>query len=179
MRYRTVLMCRCSSSLARLHEPEQARKAASVSRFSSQASTPGPEPSGSSGDDFRFHRRHRLTRGAELQAVAREGKRLRTAHLDVRVIASPRSHCRVGFIVAKYDRSSVERNRVKRRLRELTRRELLGTLRQLRPCPDVVIRAKPEAYEAPMAKLQWELADLGTRIARLVGAMDSPTAGNA
>jgi ribonuclease P protein component len=81
--------------------------------------------------------------------------------------------------VAKYGRSSVERNRVKRRLRELTRRELLGALRQLRPCADVVIRAKREAYEAPMTKLQSELADLGTRIARLVGATDSPTAGNA
>ena len=81
--------------------------------------------------------------------------------------------------MAKYDRSSVERNRVKRRLRELTRRELLGTLRQLRPCADVVIRAKREAYEAPMTTLQSELADLGTRIARLVRAAEAPTAGDA
>jgi ribonuclease P protein component len=102
---------------------------------------------------------------------------LRTAHLEVRVIASPRSHCRIGFIVAKYGRSSVERNRVKRRLRELTRRQLLGTLRQLRPCVDVVIRAKREAYDAPMTKLQSELDDLGTRIARFVSAAGLPADG--
>ena len=79
--------------------------------------------------------------------------------------------------MAKYGHSSVERNRVKRRLRELTRRELLGTLRQLRPCADVVIRAKREVYDAPMARLQSELTDLGTRIARLLAPTDPPAAG--
>jgi len=81
--------------------------------------------------------------------------------------------------VAKHGHSSVERNRVKRRLRELTRRELLGGLRRLRPCADIVIRAKREAYNAPMAKLQSELSDLGTRIARLVAPAEPPAAGGA
>ena len=152
------------------------RRDASVSPFSFRASTPAPEPSRSPDDDYQFPRRYRLTRGAELQAVVREGKRLRTTHLDVRAVASPRPHSRVGFIVPKYGYSSVQRNRVKRRLRELVRRDLLGALREL-PVgagADVVIRAKPEAYRAAMPMLQSEFAGLGTRIARLVAKTEPP-----
>ena len=112
----------------------------------------------------------------------REGKRLRTAHLDVRVVVSPREHGRVGFIVAKQGRTAVERNRVKRRLRELVRRELLRPLRRLRPgaTADVVVRAKPEAYDASLETLRSEIAGLGERIDVLVGARvvtgrDTPT----
>jgi ribonuclease P protein component len=36
----------------------------------------------------RYPRRHRLTRGTELDVVRNEGKRVRTEHLEVRVLAS-------------------------------------------------------------------------------------------
>ena len=112
-----------------------------------------------------------------MQAVAREGKRLRTAHLDVRVVASPRDHCRVGFVVAKYGHSAVERNRVKRILRELARRRLLGALRQLMAgtAADVVLRAKPEAYRATLSILAAEFDGLAARIARVVAPSASTT----
>ena len=104
---------------------------------------------------------------------------MRTAHLDVRVLASPRAHSRVGFIVAKHGHTSVTRNRIKRWLRELTRRELLGALRGLRAgaCADVVVRAKPDAYRATLTTLESEFAGLGTRIARVV-AVAQPHAAN-
>ena len=106
-----------------------------------------------------------------MQAVVREGKRLRTAHLDVRVVASLRSHCRIGFIVPKYGNSSVLRNRIKRVLRELTRQQLLGTLNHAAAVgrADIVVRVKPEVYHAPLARLQREFADLADRLGPLVG----------
>lgn len=81
-----------------------------------------------------------------MRLVTGEGKRIRTGHLEFRWIASPSCHPRVGFIVPKYGRSGVERNRLKRRLREAVRREALGAL----PAVDVVIRAAPAAY-----RLRW------------------------
>lgn len=42
---------------------------------------------------------------------------------------SPLPHARVGFVVPKYGHSSVDRNRLKRRLRELVRTRLLPALR--------------------------------------------------
>lgn len=65
-------------------------------------------------------------------------------------------HPRVGFVVPKHGKSSVERNRLKRRLRELARTVLLP---QLAPV-DVVIHARPSAYRLRFD----ELADLAAAI---------------
>lgn len=102
---------------------------------------------------MRFPRSHRLTRSSELRAVARGGKRFRTEHLDLRAAASPVSHPRVGLIVPKHKRSSVDRNRLKRRLREIVRADVLPGLAAI----DLVIRARPEAYGASVAMLRTEL----------------------
>lgn len=85
--------------------------------------------------------------------MAREGKRIRAEHLELRVAASLLHHPRVGFIVPKLGRSSVERNRLKRRLREIVRQELLPRL----PAVDVVIRVRREAYDASFASLRAQL----------------------
>jgi ribonuclease P protein component len=51
---------------------------------------------------------------------------------------------RVGLVVPRFKHSAVARNRLKRRLRELTRIRLLPT-----DLPaDVVLRIRPEAYDA-------------------------------
>ena len=73
-----------------------------------------------------------------------QGKRFRTKHFDVRILASPRSHPRVAFVVPKYGRTAVNRNRVKRQLREIVRTSILGDL----PRVDVVIKAYPNVYTA-------------------------------
>jgi ribonuclease P protein component len=93
--------------------------------------------------------------------VAREGKRIRTEHLELRAVASLLHHPRVGFIVPKHGQSSVARNRLKRRLREIARLELLPGL----PPVDVVIRARREAYAARFDALAAQLARAGERLA--------------
>lgn len=95
--------------------------------------------------------------------MAREGKRFRTEHLDLRGAASPVSHPRVGFIVPKHKQSSVARNRLKRRLREIVRVDVLPQL----PAIDLVIRARPEAYRASMLALREEVMRGATRLASL------------
>ena len=111
-----------------------------------------------------FARRQRLTRSLDLQNVIREGKRLRTVHLDVRVLASPLTVSRVGIVVPRHQRSAVDRNKLKRRLRELVRVELLPALR-CRPAVDVSVRARREAYDASFDALR---RDVRVARARLV-----------
>lgn len=62
-------------------------------------------------------------------------------------------HARIGLIVAKHRSTAVARNRLRRRLREIWRRELQQTLG---PC-DLVIRVRREAYGASFAELRAEL----------------------
>ena len=57
---------------------------------------------------------------------------------------------RVGLIVPRHRQSAVARNRVKRRLRELSRIRLLP----LDLPADVVIRIRPEAYRASFEELR-------------------------
>lgn len=115
---------------------------------SCQPSTPAPEHAP-------YPRRLRLTRGSDLQKVLREGKRARTEHLEVRILASLLCHPRVGIIVPKHHRSIVERNRLKRRLREIVRCEILPLVPVL--AVDLVVRAGPRAYEATFEMLRAEL----------------------
>jgi ribonuclease P protein component len=63
-------------------------------------------------------------------------------------------------VVPKHRRRIVDRNRLRRRLREIGRTELLPRLRRDERALDVLIRARPEAYEAPFADLQRELVAL-------------------
>ncbi|MDQ3696680.1 MAG: ribonuclease P protein component [Gemmatimonadota bacterium] len=95
--------------------------------------------------------------------MAREGKRIRTEHLELRAAASPLPHPRIGLVVPKHKRSVVARNRLKRRLREIIRLRLLAAL----PAVDLVVRARPEAYGATFESLDAELA----RAAEWVGRM--------
>ena len=88
-----------------------------------------------------------------MQSVLRTGKRIRTEHLDLRIGASLLHHPRVGFIVPKHGRSIVERNQLKRRLREIVRLNILKWI----PSVDMIVRARPEAYSASFASLEREL----------------------
>jgi ribonuclease P protein component len=85
-------------------------------------------------------------------------------HLDVRVLASPLAHSRVGVVVPRHRHSAVDRNRLKRRLRELVRIELLPVLAD-RPSTDIAIRARRESYAAEFVALRDDIASAAARLA--------------
>jgi ribonuclease P protein component len=60
-------------------------------------------------------------------------------------------------VVPKHRHKVVARNRVKRRLRELVRTSLLPTLGRV----DLLIRAKPEAYDSTFRDLSGDIAQIG------------------
>jgi ribonuclease P protein component len=64
----------------------------------------------------------------------------------------------MGIIVPRFQSSAVARNRLRRRLREILRRDVLP-LPHL-PSIDLVIRAKRVTYAAPFAALRAELTDV-------------------
>ncbi len=97
--------------------------------------------------------------------MTRGGKRFRTAHLEVRAVASLLGHPRIGFIVPKYKQTGVARNRLKRRLREVARTRLLPTM----PSADVVVRARAEAYRASFDEIRRELERAAVQVGRVLG----------
>ncbi len=104
-----------------------------------------------------------MTREGDLEAVRVQGKRIRTAQLEVRYVASPLRRPRVGVIVPRYGHTAVDRNLVKRRLRDLARTELLPCM----PAFDVVIRATPSAYGASFATLRSSVQNAAQRLQKL------------
>ena len=60
------------------------------------------------------------------------------------------------MIVPKYKHSGVDRNRLKRRLKELARTRLLPQL-HAQPPVDIVIRPRPEAYGASFDALRRQI----------------------
>ncbi len=107
----------------------------------------------------RFSRARRITRGSEIRELFRRGKRSRTPHLDVLFSDSPASFSRVGVVVPRYGNSAVRRNRVKRRLKEALRREVLPRLDDSSARIDLMVRARREAYDTSYARLSGELVE--------------------
>jgi ribonuclease P protein component len=97
---------------------------------------------------FRLPPASRITRTRDIRKLLREGKRKKTSHMDVFFLSSGVSHPRFGLVVPKHRHDVVERNRVKRRLREIVRTEVLPRLREAGVAADVLIRARREAYDA-------------------------------
>ena len=79
--------------------------------------------------------------------------------MDVFDSASPVAYPRVGVVVPKHRRNSVERNRLKRRLREVLRLEVLPRLAEQAVAADVLVRARKEAYNATFEQLHDELTE--------------------
>jgi len=81
--------------------------------------------------------------------------------MDVRATASLDAFARVGFVIPRYKHSAVDRNRLKRRLRELVRLDLLPTLRPM----DVVFRVSPVAYTRDFGALRVEVQHAARQLA--------------
>jgi ribonuclease P protein component len=107
----------------------------------------------------RLPRDRRITRGSEIRDLFRRGKRSRTLHLDVLDSASPAPFARVGVVVPRHGQTAVHRNRLKRRLREALRRELVPRLDRAGVARDVLVRARREAYDAGYGELVGQLEE--------------------
>ncbi len=82
--------------------------------------------------------------------------------MDVRALASLLGVPRVGFVIPKYKQSGVDRNRLKRRLREIVRVDVLSDLAPV----DLVIRVMPVAYQRNFETLRAEVLQAVRRISR-------------
>lgn len=76
---------------------------------------------------------------------------------------SPHARLRVGIVVPRHRRSAVERNRLKRQLRELVRLLVLP----LGMPVDLVIWAQRSAYEMSFSRLQQEIESLLPNLLRI------------
>jgi len=89
--------------------------------------------------------------------VKRTGKRLRTEHLEVRAHRSSFSHVRLSVVVSKQGHTVVERNRLRRRLRELARIRIIPVTGAI----DIMIRSLSSAYTLTFQQLAGEIDKIG------------------
>lgn len=145
-------------------DPEPASSTGSAAAGSERRVEIGPmgeaRPGAGAPDDFGLPPQCRITRSREIRALFRRGRRRKTSHLDVFFLSSEVCFPRIGLVVPKHHRRVVDRNRLKRRLRGVGRREILPRLRDRGALLDLVIRARREAYEASYRQLRQELLEV-------------------
>jgi ribonuclease P protein component len=88
------------------------------------------------------------------------GQRIRARFLDVKRLDSPRGHARVAIVVPKFGFTVVQRNKLKRRLRELTRQHVLP---HAGSC-DLLVRARRDAYDAGFDRLREEIHHVAAQL---------------
>lgn len=128
----------------------------------------------------RLRRAQRLRSSRDFQRVRTQGRRVSGALLTLgyapQADSGETGYTRVGFSVGRRVGGAVERNRVKRRLREVMRRKLAGIVQGY----DLVITARPGAADARMETLDQEVRTLLARARLLMRELpetDRPTTG--
>ena len=101
----------------------------------------------------RFPRGLRLLRHADFERVYKEGRRHFSAHMTVFYLRRGEGGVRVGFTVGKLLGGAVERNRIKRRLREAVRQQAVKPA----VVADVVINPKKSVLTLNFAELMGEV----------------------
>ncbi|MBF0614852.1 MAG: ribonuclease P protein component [Magnetococcales bacterium] len=119
--------------------------------------------------DFRFPKSARLRNAREFQLVSSRGRRGSSAFFVVLTFQTAQSAVRLGVTVSKKVGNAVQRNRVKRVIRE-TFRVHQG---RLTPGLDCVVIAKPLAGQTVNEALSCNLRDLLARHFRRADGSDS------
>ena len=118
----------------------------------------------------RVKRRFRLRRQSDFRAAIR-GKRVYTGRaLLAFAVPGATAESRVGVTVSRNIKGSVERNRARRRLREIARERLLGPDSPLSGVGiryDVVLIARPAALDVPFADLKDDVDQAALRLSKL------------
>jgi ribonuclease P protein component len=99
-----------------------------------------------------------------LVAIKGVGKRLRTEHLSARAASSLLPYCRVAVVVGKHGHSVVERNKLRRRLRELVRLHVIPGFAGI----DLVLYVGSGAYGLEFEKLTGEMIRIKTQLTSVV-----------
>jgi len=97
-----------------------------------------------------------LRRRADFEAIARDGSARSTPSLVLRFMRTERTESRIGLSTPRTLGGSVQRNRVRRRLREHLRRRL----DTIGPGWDLLLIARPAAGQATFAELGGALDSL-------------------
>ena len=109
-----------------------------------------------------FPRAARLLKHADFDRVYKQGRRHFSSHMTVFYLRQPEGNARVGFTVGRVLGGAVERNRIKRRLRETVRQRraiLTGPV-------DVVINPKKSVLKVEFPILLEEIGRAFDVIAR-------------
>lgn len=109
----------------------------------------------------RLTRRARLLKPDEFKFVFENGRREHTPYFTAVAANSAASHPRLGLAIAKKNLAlAVERNRIKRQIRESFRQHQASL-----PPLDIVILAKSVIRNEPAAQIRQQLERLWTRLA--------------
>ena len=119
-----------------------------------------------------MQKQHRLRKSKDFAAVRRKGKSWADRRLVLVARRTGGEHCRFGFSVSKRVGNAVVRNRVKRKLKEAARVELLT---RVEPGWDFVVIARKDAADADYHRLNRSLQRLFRR-AKLLTDRSSSTA---
>jgi ribonuclease P protein component len=92
--------------------------------------------------------------------VLQQGRRRRFRFVDIAWVQAEAGHARLGLIVPKFQSTAVARNRLRRRLREIWRRQVAPGLAGI----EAVVRARREAYQASFSELQRDLERWGSAL---------------
>ncbi len=108
----------------------------------------------------RFPRRARIRSTKDILALLRHGRLLKAGALDLYLLENTVGRPRVGIIVPKHGHRNVERNRLKRRIREIVRRDWLARHWTEGASADLLVRARSSAYELSQAELAATLSEV-------------------
>ena len=95
-----------------------------------------------------------MRRTAEIRSLLRHGTRHRQGPLELFRARTAASRSRAGIIVPRYGHTIVERNQLKRRLRECVRTIWLPHAARGEDAQDILVRARPAAYGMSFGELR-------------------------
>ncbi len=101
-------------------------------------------------------RQYRLRRNSDFQRVRRSGKFYASPFMALAFLRNELDYTRFGFVVSKRLGTAVQRNKIKRRMREATRLRAS----QVKQGFDLIFIAKPPINQASYAEIEQSLEDL-------------------
>ena len=113
----------------------------------------------------KFPRTARLLKHADFERVYKQGRRHFSSHMTVFYLRQEEGNARIGFTVGRVLGGAVQRNRIKRRLREAVRQRRAI----LKETVDVVINPKKSVLTVKLPALLEEIGRAFDMIARKMG----------